>query len=62
MKTFKRERLLCTRGFVEELNAFFILKMRQIENEITKDSKKFCFLTFLCNFCLFFERIGSLHC
>ena len=43
---------------------FFNEKMTlpQIQTQIDKNTRKFRILKILCNFCLFFEKLGGLEC
>ena len=62
LKTIQREKNCYPGGFFKELNAIFSLKMSQIQTQIDKNTRKLIILKSLCNFCLFFEKLGSLEC
>ena len=40
---------------------FFIEKTTQIQTQNDKNTRKFRILKILCNFCLFFEKVGGLQ-
>ena len=41
---------------------FFYERMPQIQTQNDKNTRKFRNLKILCNFCLFFEKLGGLEC
>ena len=62
LTTIQRESNCYSRDFFKKLNAFFKRKMPQILTQIDKKTQKFRILKILCNFRLFFEKLGDLEC
>ena len=61
LKTFKKEQISCRGGFCEEMKAFGVEKMHQIQTDIDKIQKKNQILKTLSSFCVLLEKLGALE-
>ena len=58
----RRKKLLSKRHFQRNKYNCLNEKMPQIQTQNDKNTLEFRILKILCNFCLFYEKLGDLEC